>query len=386
MRGDGKLILSLVLAMLAVPAAAAWSGESFASPAFRTLEIPQVGQAVQGGGTASGGASADGEEGAPGSGSAAAASRGALSGVEEGYLAASPEIETDGSYRAGIDAFRILNQSTGEVETVPIAEYVRGAIAAEMPADYHPEALKAQGVAALSYALYSAQLQRGAENPDPALKGADFSADPDNNKGYMTEAGARAFYGDGFDLAWAKLTAAAEEADGLVMLFEGEPVAAAYHAISAGMTESAENIWDGPLAYLTATDSEWDILAAGYRSTATFTRQEFSALCEAEGITLGEDPTGWIEILERSSSGYVTRVRVGDTELRGNRLRTMLGLRSAAFELLPSGQSITFEVRGYGHGAGLSQNGADYLARQGWSCEKILRHYYTGITLAELTE
>ena len=240
-------------------------------------------------------------------------------------------------------------------------------------------------MAALTYALFQAKEQRSLlpEDRDPALHGADFAADPGNNRGYMTEESAREFYGERFDYCWNKITQAARAACRCVALWEGEPIAAAFHALSAGeTTERAENIWLAPLPYLVEADSSWDILAPGYKSTVAVGDGELEELLTAAGATLLPDPASWLEIEERSPAGYVTAVRAGSLTLHGNQLRNLLGLRSAAFELERTYSGYTFYVRGYGHGAGLSQAGADYLARQGWGFEEILRHYYTGVTLA----
>ncbi len=286
------------------------------------------------------------------------------------------------AYQSEVTAFYILDESTGEVLEVPVEDYVRGAIAAEMPVDYHIEALKAQGTAALSYALWHHLQQQ--EAPDPALKGADFSADPSRRLGYMTQQQVWDFYGDRADYAWDKISEAAQEAARTVILWEGEPIAAAYHAISAGMTEGAENIWDGPLPYLQPVDSGWDVLAEDYKSTAVLAPGEIRQQAEAQGITLLPNDETWFEEEERSPSDYVTRIRLGDRTLTGNQLRQLLGLRSASFTIGRQGKNFIFYVRGYGHGAGLSQNGADYMARQGADYQEILRHYYTDVTLARL--
>ena len=293
------------------------------------------------------------------------------------------------NWEAPFDTLKILDQTTGEIVEMTFFQYTQQAIAAEMPADYHLEALKAQGVAALTYALHQAATQRALppEQKNPALKGADFAADPQNRRGYMTEDSAREFYGDRFDYSWEKVTQAARTASQCVLLWEGQPIAAAYHAISAGdTTERAENIWDGPLPYLVEADSSWDILAPGYKSTVSVSDGELQEILTAAGATLLPDAATWLEVEERSPAGYVTAIRAGDLTLRGNQLRNLLGLRSAAFELDRTHTGYTFYVRGYGHGAGLSQAGADYLARQGEGFDEILKHYYSGITLAKIAE
>lgn len=98
---------------------------------------------------------------------------------------------------------------------------------------------------------------------------------------------------------------------------------------------------------------------------------------------LSQDPSGWLSILERSGSGYVTLMRVGDTQMSGIEFRELLGLRSSDFDFSFDGETFTFTTTGYGHGVGLSQYGADYLARQGKTYQEILEHYYSGATLVE---
>ena len=289
-------------------------------------------------------------------------------------------------YTGAPSSFKILDKTTGRVSAVEAIDYVRGAVAAEMPALFHPEALKAQAVAAYTYAVRQAVRQRA--NPEPALKGADFEADPQNRQVYLTEKQAKELYGDQYDLYWGKVCAAVDEVMGYILVYDQQPIAAAYHAISAGRTEAASNIWEGEdPPYLTPVESPGDLLASGYKTTVRVDAQDLGAKMRAAypGILLPKDVSSWIQILERSDSGYVTRVSVGGQEMKGQELRTMLNLRSSHFEVSYSGGAFTFTVLGYGHGAGLSQNGADYMARQGATFDEILLHYYPGaiLTLAK---
>ncbi len=285
------------------------------------------------------------------------------------------------------DTFLIYNESTERVESVSSEDFVRGAIAAEMPAMYHIEALKAQGVAAYTFAVRQALTQK--ETPDPNLEGADFYADPENLKVYLTRDEAVEFYGEDFDLYWNKVNQAAQEVMGYILLYESEPAATAYHAISAGKTESAANIWQygEALPYLQPVDSSWDVLSAGYETTAIFTPVQLQELVSSQRphAVLPTDASQWISVSERSDSGYVTSVQVGDEVFTGLELRDLLGLRSSHFEVNYNGNFI-FTVCGYGHGAGLSQNGADYMARQGSTFDEILLHYYPDTTLGMASE
>jgi len=398
MKGDLFLLGAVGAAMVAVPAAVLlWSGQPLLEPLPVTLPVSAPSAAAPADAARSQGAFSQPQKDVPTSSesqslpvedSGEESPGDGVPALEEEEEQALPSTVKE-RWACPIDTLRICDQTTGEVAELTLEEYTRCAIAAEMPADYHLEALKAQGVAALTYALHQAMEQRGLaeEDRDPALHGADFAADPGNRKGYMTEETAREFYGEQFDYCWNKITQAARVACRCVALWENEPIAAAYHAISAGeTTERAENIWEGPLPYLVEVDSSWDILAPGYKSTVTVTDGELQEVLTAAGAALLPDASTWLEIEERSDAGYVTAIRAGSITLHGNQLRNLLGLRSAAFELERTHNGYTFYVRGYGHGAGLSQAGADHLARQGWGFDEILLHYYKGITLAEIAQ
>ena len=252
--------------------------------------------------------------------------------------------------------FRILDERTGKVFEVSAQDYVRGALAAEMPPTFHPE----------------------------ALKGADFTADPADWKTYTTKDLFYERYGTLADAWWKTICDAADAAYPYIMLYDDEPIVAAYHSMSSGTTEDASNVWLGGAPYLVPVDSFGDTLAPDYTTTETFTadqvRQALSDGCP--DIALGDDPSSWLTVEERSPSGYVTELSAGDQTISGADLRGMLGLRSSDFSIACDGSSFTFTVNGYGHGVGLSQYGADYMARQGATFDEILTHYYKGAQLA----
>lgn len=280
-----------------------------------------------------------------------------------------------------LSAFRILDETTGEVAEVAAADYVAGAIAAEMPAGYESDALIAQGVAAYTNAHYLAALHRA--DPPAELKGADFAADPQKRLGYVTDAAMKAMWGDHYERYRKKVTAAAETAMQSILTYEGQPIVAAYFAITAGKTtEDAGNVWEGSLPYLTPVDSSWDKNAPGYRSTVTLTAADLRKKLTGASVLVGPKPEEWLKIITRSEAGYVTAVQAGDRVLTGQQLRHLLGLRSAAFTVDYKSGLFTFEVLGYGHGVGLSQYGAQYMAQHGSGWREILSHYYPGTVSA----
>lgn len=284
---------------------------------------------------------------------------------------------------APVLSFKILDQSTGKVNEIALRDYVRGAVAAEMPATFHSEAMKAQAVAAHTYALHSHFAQQKA--PDAALSGADFAADPSNLKVYITEETAKEFYGGGeiADSYWNKICAAADSVVDYILEYEDEPIVAAYHAISAGQTEDAANVWSGSAPYLISVESDGDILAPGFETAVTMTADEVKAkLTAAYGdIDLSGDASAWFGGATRTDAGYVASIEVGGMEIAGKEIREIFGLRSHHFKVGYDDGDFVFTVTGYGHGVGLSQYGADFLARQGYSFDEILSVYYTGAAL-----
>ncbi len=267
-------------------------------------------------------------------------------------------------------SFRIYDLSAKEIYEVPAADYVRGAVAAEMGADFEYAALVAQGRAAFSCALYQKNVHSTADY--------DFTADPQNQFMFVTEEQVREIYGEAFDEKWARITSAATEAMTAVITYNNAPAMTVYHAISAGKTQSAADIWGGDLPYLTEVESPWDADSDGYLTTASRPKDEVLETLNAYGAKLsGSLPEEWF-VGEYTSGGYLRCIQIGAATFSGAKLRTLFGLRSAAFTVSYADGEFAFSVHGYGHGVGLSQVGANAMAKQGASAEEILAHYYPG--------
>ena len=177
---------------------------------------------------------------------------------------------------------------------------------------------------------------------------------------------------------------AVQAVSGIALLYNGEPADAVYHSISAGKTESAEVVWGSAVPYLVPVESVGDLLAPDYLSSATFTpdelREKLSTLCALEG-----EPADWIGECDYSSSGTVKTIQLAGVTLTGQQIRSALELRSANFDLTYQEGSFVFTVRGYGHGVGMSQYGAQCMAQQGSSYTEILSWYYPGCTVEMFT-
>lgn len=291
----------------------------------------------------------------------------------------------DGGEKYDVESFKILDLTSGKVDTVPVLDYVIGTVMSEIPASYQVEAIKAQAVAAHTYALHHHLTQL--ENPDPNLKGADFSADPSSHQGFMTTDTAKERFGTKYNEYYKKISAAVSEVIDQILIYDDEPIIAAYHAISAGQTEDAANVWKGSADYLVAVDSKGDEYSPEYESIVAVTFDELKTAMSKENPDVvfdGDDPEKWVEIVSKSDSGYITEIRVGDTTMSGMDFRTMLGLRSSNFSISFSGNGFAFVVKGYGHGVGMSQYGSDYMARQGAKYREILGHYYQNTEIVNI--
>ncbi|MBO4914147.1 MAG: stage II sporulation protein D, partial [Oscillospiraceae bacterium] len=243
-------------------------------------------------------------------------------------------------------------------------------------------ALKAQAIAARTYTLYKMRQGPIENHPD-----ADACDDISCCKAYKTREDAAADWGSMALYYEEKLARAVHETDGKVVLYGGEPILAVFFSSSAGHTQNAGTVWQTDLPYLQSVDSpESEELVPNYYSVERFSAEEFRKrfLAAYPGAELSGAPTGWIGSIERSEAGFVTSVSVGGTSVRGNELRTILGLRSPAFTVEAQEDSLTFRVTGYGHGVGMSQYGANVLASHGMTAEEILEHYFTGVTVGTL--
>lgn len=288
--------------------------------------------------------------------------------------------DPDGDGEDVPDILKVLDFTSGQVLELPMEEYVLGAVLAEMPATYCSEALKAQAVAARTYALRQREKQR--LSPDPELLGADISNDSRRFQAYFTPARAKDFYGDAYEAYREKAAAAVAETDRLALFYGGEPIVAAFHSASGGRTESAEVVWGSPVEYLVPVESPEDKNSPSYLEEEIFTEEEFRK--KLEKALPGADfsvPAGeWAEIRETSPSGTVTEMLVGGEKLSGTDFRGIFSLRSANFTVVYNADKGQFHVttRGYGHGVGLSQYGANAMGESGSDFREILLHYYTG--------
>lgn len=272
--------------------------------------------------------------------------------------------------------FKVYDSTAQKILALSADDYIFGVVAAEMPALYEAEALKAQAVAAYTFACV-----RKSENTG---KEYDITTDPKADQSYISESTVREKWGESADEYAEKIRNVVKEVSGYVITYNGSPITAVYHAVSGGKTESSKNVWGTELPYLVPVESEGDKLAENYISTVTLNRDEIKQKL-GEKITFPEDGALSFGGLMRTDSGNVKSIEICGQTLSGFEFRELLGLRSANFEIKEQNALFTFTVYGYGHGVGMSQNGANYMATAGSDFKAILTHYYKGCKVERLS-
>lgn len=267
----------------------------------------------------------------------------------------------------------------GTVEEMELEDYLWGVVAAEMPAAFEEEALKAQAVAARTYTCYQIQ------HPKEAHPEADICTDYTCCQAWISREDRLAKWAEADRETYAaKLTAAVEATAGQILTWEGEPALTVFHASSGGRTRSAQAVWGQEVPYLVSVDSpEGEDDAPNYYSVVTLEAAEFSQLFLAQypEADLSGSCEGWFGAVTEDDSGAPASFTVGGVTVSAQTLRTLCGLRSATFEVECGADTVTFYVTGYGHGVGMSQYGANVLAKEGETYEAILAHYYPGTVL-----
>ncbi len=264
----------------------------------------------------------------------------------------------------------------GKLQQTDMQTYLLGVVRAEMPASFEEEALKAQAVAARTYILH--KIAGGGSSNHPQ---ADACDDINCCQAYKSQEEAAGDWGGKAPEYEEKIRRAVTGTDGECILYGGAPVLAVFHSSSVGATQDVQNVWSASLPYLQSVETpEGEDTVPDYRSTASFSAGQLrekllQALPDAK---LEGSPSNWFTNIQQQSSGTVTALSVGGVEVGGNRLRTILDLRSACFTISFDGDTVTFSVTGYGHGVGMSQYGANVMAKNGMTYREILEWYYTG--------
>ena len=251
----------------------------------------------------------------------------------------------------------------GNTINIELEDYVIGVVAAEMPASFHIEALKAQSVIARTYAL------------NKLSKGVTLT-DNNSTQNYIDIDQMRNKWGADFDKYYNKIKDAVLSTEGTTLKYNDEYIDAVYFSTSNGYTEDSINVWGNDIPYLKSVESYWDRDASSFFRTQTMDLNTFNSKLGTK-ISNGDE----ISIIERNSSSRVSKISVGGKIFSGVQFRNILGLRSADFDIGLNDNLLTITTRGYGHGVGMSQYGANGMAQNGYNYKQILSHYYSNVSI-----
>ncbi len=276
---------------------------------------------------------------------------------------------------------KLLHTNTGEIEELNLDQYLYGVVSSEMPANFEEEALKAQAVVARTYTIYKITNGNKHEN-------ADICDDSQCCQAWISkEARFEKWNETERENNWSKIVSAVESTKGKIIMYEGKPINAFFHSNSGGKTEIASSVWGGKdEPYLQAVETSGESNYTQYSSELTISKEEFIEKIKQyhSDFEIDFSSDNQIEVLEYTEGQRIKKIKIGNLELAGTEIRNIFGLKSAKFEILVEGENVKFNVLGYGHGVGMSQTGADSMAKEGKNYEEIIKHYYTGVEIVNL--
>jgi stage II sporulation protein D len=290
--------------------------------------------------------------------------------------ATSPEAE----YAYQDDGVQVRLLHDGKVTTLTMSQYLTGVVAAEMPASFNMEALKAQAVAARTETLYHILEYHSDTHPD-----ADVCSDPADCQAYKSDSELQEKWGAMYKYCIGRIMQAVRDTDGECLTFGSAPIQAVFHSSSAGQTAGSGEVWEHSLPYLISVNSpETAATVPNYVSAVVVALSDFKStvLKFYPAAVFAKDRSKWVTDIAHTSSGRISTLKIGGVTVTGTSLRAMFGLRSTAASISVGETDVTFTTTGYGHGVGMSQYGANTLADQGKAYRVILAWYYTGVTFA----
>lgn len=261
------------------------------------------------------------------------------------------------------------------IEEVDFEDYIIGVVASEMLPSFSMEALKAQALAARTYIIKHLLNPTEMNVPNGAMV-----TDTVMHQVFRNDEDLREFYGKDYEWNMARITEAVQATRGQIITYEGEPITASFFSTSNGYTENSEDYWTNTFPYLRSVESPWDSHSPKYSTEKVISTSAFQ---QALGVTLpGDGSVG--EIIDRTEGGRVATVNINGKTFTGREIREKLDLDSSDFQWRRTGHNIVIETKGWGHGVGMSQYGADGLAKEGKNYQEIIQHYYTGVQIASI--
>ena len=264
-----------------------------------------------------------------------------------------------------------IQRTNGSIDTVPFESYIIGVLAGEMPANFELEALKAQALAARSYVLKKMEQNK---NNDYDI------VDTVMNQVYLDESQMKAKWKDQYEEKLQKITKAVNDTQGEYIAYNGEVIQAFFFSTSSGKTENSEEVFQESLPYLRSVDSTWDSdVSPVFNEIYKFTLEEFY-----QKLNLPYEEKLQINIVDTTSTGRIKNIEINRQKFKASDLTKLLNLRSTYFNIEQNGNIITIQTKGYGHGVGMSQYGAQAMALKGYNYQEIIKYYYQNVEILKM--
>lgn len=282
-----------------------------------------------------------------------------------------PENTEAASVDAAVEV-AVYRSTLGKIENVPLEDYLVGVVAAEMYVDFEEEALKAQALAARTYIV-----KKMLSKDNMGVPEGSQVTDTQLHQVYHSDEQLRKNWGNKYDWKHQKILAAVRATGGQIITYNGEAIDASFFSTSNGYTENSEDYWSNELPYLRSVSSPWDKNTPKFTDQKVFTVGDFEAklgVKVASGSTIGK-------ITERTAGKRVGKVNFDGKVLSGKEIREILDLQSSDFSWERKGNNIIITTKGFGHGVGMSQYGANGMAAEGKNYQEIVKHYYQGVEI-----
>ncbi len=264
---------------------------------------------------------------------------------------------------------RVYRTETKVIDTVPLEEYVMGVVAGEMPVSFKEEALKAQAVAARSYIMYKIKHN----------KKEDYDVvDTVLNQVYIDDSSLKKKWGNKYNDNKKKVEKAVRDTAYQYITYNGEIADALFFSTSSGYTENSQDVFSSKVHYLQSVKSDWDKISPVFSEQNEFTYADF-----CKKLRIDKCNSIDIKILDKSQNGRVNKLKVNNKNFTGREFVKLLALRSINFTVTVD-KTVIVTTKGYGHGVGMSQYGAEGMARAGYTYDEIIKYYYTDVKIEKI--
>lgn len=277
----------------------------------------------------------------------------------------------------------VYNCSTNKTEKMDIETFLYGVVASEMSSDFSEEALKAQAVAARTYIIYKIE-----NNITQGHNGADICTNSNHCQAYASYEELKNKKGDEWmNNSYPKIKQAVDDTKGHILTYDNKAILPLYFSTSSGKTENSEEVFSAQYPYLKSVSSPYEEQSPKYYTEKKINKNDFVNLLKKNYSSISissENLNNTVKILDRTTAGSVNTIQVGNKKITGRNMRTIFGLNSSNFDLGFNGDTVIFKVKGYGHGVGMSQWGAEGMAQKNYKYDEILFHYYTDTQIKDI--